>query len=399
MGIIKDYFQRERAKSELKKAFKNAGLIKHYKNGDKDISIYPKIHEVNINQENKTLRYTFTLMNGIDPKELRKKEFVFQQHFGKNIELEGDLKKFVLTVHQKPLNSDKVKYVYSEILEIIKEKQFSMPIVAGKDKNGIMRIYDATNNPNLLIFGEPGGGKSSIQHVILTTLIQMHPADQLQIYLADFKMSEFNVYEEVKHVKSVSYLTKDLSPALAHIKSELTIRGELLKQHGVRHINKLPKGIKPPYIVLAIDEFVMIKDEVVMSNLLQIASLGRAYGIYLVLSMQRPSHSILSTDVRGVLSVRMGFRTVDKRNALIGETPGSEKISKEEPGKFLLNLEELVELKAPFLDEDETEKILVNYKSSDWKNHNYKGQVTTKPKQSKQISLPEIRKPNDNIFL
>jgi S-DNA-T family DNA segregation ATPase FtsK/SpoIIIE len=101
-----------------------------------------------------------------------------------------------------------------------------------------------------------------------------------------------------------------------------------------------------------IDEFVMIKDESIMSNLLQIASLGGANGIYLILSMQRPSHSILSTDVRGVLSFRMDFRTVDLRNAMIGETPGSEKITKMDSGKFLLNLDRLVELKAPYLNED-----------------------------------------------
>lgn len=180
-------------------------------------------------------------------------------------------------------------------------------------------------------------------------------------------MSEFNVYEGVEQVKGVSYLTKELSPVLLNLKTELTKRGKMLKEHNVRHINKLQKASMPPYIVLVIDEFVMIKDESIMSNLLQIASLGRANGIYLILSMQRPSHSILSTDVRGVLSVGVGFRTVDLRNAMIGETPGSEKITKMDSGKFLLNLDGLVELKAPYLNEDDTELILNNYKIDEWK--------------------------------
>jgi DNA segregation ATPase FtsK/SpoIIIE, S-DNA-T family len=144
-----------------------------------------------------------------------------------------------------------------------------------------------------------------------------------------------------------------------------------LKNHRVRHINKLPDGQKPAYIVLCVDEFVMIKDDDIMADLLQIASLGRAYGIYLILSMQRPSHKILSTDVRGLLSVRMGFRTVDKRNAMIGETPGSELISKEQPGTFLLNLDELIQLRSPYLDEEKTEKIVNKYKIEAWKNHNF----------------------------
>ncbi|MFJ7680351.1 FtsK/SpoIIIE domain-containing protein [Peribacillus sp. NPDC097198] len=391
MGKIKEFIDRQSAKIELKKAFKNAGLIQKYKNGSKEITIYPKIHEIKIDKDNKTLRYTFSLLKGTDPKEMIKKEYVFKQHFSKNIEIEGDLKNYVLTLHASPLNNDNVPYNFEEISNIINRKKFVFPIVTGKDNNGLLRVYDATNNPNLLIFGEPGSGKSSILHVILSTLIQLYEAEELQLYLADFKMSEFNVYEDVKHVKSVSYLIKELAPALSYLKIELAKRGSLLKKHKVRHINKLPKESKPPYIVLAIDEFVMIKDETIMSDLLQIASLGRAYGIYLILSMQRPSHSILSTDIRGVLSVRMGFRTVDKKNAQIGETPGSEKISKNDKGKFLLNLDDLLELKAPYLNEEATERILENYKVNDWKNHSFKA--------SSKNSEPEDKSESTNIFL
>jgi S-DNA-T family DNA segregation ATPase FtsK/SpoIIIE len=95
--------------------------------------------------------------------------------------------------------------------------------------------------------------------------------------------------------------------------------------------------------------------------------------------MQRPSHKILSTDVRGTLSVRMGFRTVDKRNAMIGETLGSETIPKKGyEGTFYLKMDDLEQLRAPYLDENETELILSKYKLDDWKNHNfYKHTPTT----------------------
>ncbi|MBT2615346.1 MULTISPECIES: FtsK/SpoIIIE domain-containing protein [unclassified Bacillus (in: firmicutes)] len=370
--MLREFLFKSRAKSELIKAFRSAGLFKHYvSKGGNERTIYPQIHDIYLDKFDKSLRYTFTLLNGMDPKEIKKKEYVFKQHFGKSIEIEGDLKKFILTIHVKSLPKS-VSYDFKEILQVIEQDNITFPIVAGKDIHNKLRLYDATNNPNLLIFGQPGSGKSSILHSILCTLLQLYSPNELQLYLADFKMSEFNLYEGVKHVKSVSYLPRELGPALSHLKTELTKRGQLLKDHAVRHINKLLEDKKPPYIVLCIDEFVMIKDDDIMADLLQIASLGRAYGIYLILSMQRPSHKILSTDVRGVLSVRMGFRTVDLRNAMIGETPGSEKISKDEPGKFLLNLDELTELKAPYLDEDKTEKVLANFKSEYWRNHSFK---------------------------
>ncbi|MFE4812780.1 FtsK/SpoIIIE domain-containing protein [Peribacillus simplex] len=375
--MIREFLFKTKAKGELLKAFRSAGLYKTHKSkGGSERAIFPQIHDIHLDKFDKSLRYTFTLLNGMDPKEMKKKEFVFKQHFGRSITIEGDLKKYVLTIHVKTLPKE-VRYNYEAILEIIERDGLKMPIVAGKDIHGELRLYDATNNPNLLIFGQPGSGKSSILHSIICTLLQLYGPDDLHLYLADFKMSELNLYEGVKHVKSVSYLPKDLAPALTHLKSELTKRGQLLKDNGIRHINKLPKEKRPAYIVLVIDEFVMIKDDDIIADLLQIASLGRAYGIYLILSMQRPGHKILSTDVRGVLSVRMGFRTVDLRNAMIGETPGSEKISKDEPGKFLLNLDELTELQAPYLDEEKTEAIVSKFRSDDWRNHSFRNYWTS----------------------
>ncbi|WP_170289661.1 FtsK/SpoIIIE domain-containing protein [Cytobacillus depressus] len=368
-----------KARNKLIKAFKEGGIYKTV--GTDERKIFPKIHQIPNGQYD---YYVFTLPNGVDPKLLKKKFYVFQQIFGDGVYLDGEFKKFTLSIKESK-KIPEIIYDYPKLLEIIKKENILLPIVCGGDENEKLRIYDATNSPNLLIYGEPGSGKSSILHVILSTLIQYYSTDQIQLYLADFKMSELNLYEGVEHVKSISYLTKDFAPALTHLKKELTKRGQLLKDHKVRHINKLQDGQKPPYIVLCVDEFVMIKDDDIMTDLLQIASLGRAYGIYLILSMQRPSHRILSTEVRGLLSVRMGFRTVDKRNALIGETPGSEKISKDQPGTFLLNLDELAELRAPYLNEDKTEKILMPYKKADWKNHNYKKQeVIERPEETKQ---------------
>jgi DNA segregation ATPase FtsK/SpoIIIE, S-DNA-T family len=391
MRIVVDWFVKKQLKSRLKKAFYNAGLYIKYRSGDREIPIYPKIHSA-IETSDK-LEFVFTLINGMDPKEVMKKEYVFQQVFGRNTEIKGDLKKFVLTVYKTQLPK-KVTYRYSEIHSLI--NGMLLPIVCGKDRHGKWHVYDAVNNPNCLLFGQPGSGKSSMLHNILVTLIQYYSADELHLYLGDLKMSEFGIYEGVKHVKSLSFLTNELAPALKHIKEkELPRRGKLLKKYRVRHISKVPKRERPPFIVVCVDEFVMIKDEEIMTTLLQIASLGRACGIFVILSMQRPSHTILSTDVRAVLSVRMGFRTVDLRNAMMGETPGSEKISVDTPGRFLLRMDDLIELQAPFISEDEAEKILEKYKFSDWKNNSFEAKsetnddakTTENESQSEEITL------------
>lgn len=348
-------WQKLQIRKKMVKAFKRGQFFL----GDIERPIFPKIHSVDIGEKT---TITFTIPNGLDPKLIKKNSYIFQQFFGEKSQLDGGIKRYTLTI-KTSLKKDKIPYDFKMLKEIIDKKEYFMPIVCGKDRHGKMHIYDAFNNPNLLIFGQPGSGKSSILHVILTTLIQYYPPEKLQLILADFKMNELCVYEGVEHVKSVSYMQKDFAQALKYLKNELTIRGQLLKKYRVRHMNKVPKEERRPSIVLCIDEFVMIKDKEIMADVLQIASLGRAYAIYVILSMQRPSHKILDSDVRGVISVRMGFRTVDLRNALMGETPGSEKISKDEPGTFLLNLDELIELRAPYLDEDGVEKILEPFRS------------------------------------
>jgi DNA segregation ATPase FtsK/SpoIIIE, S-DNA-T family len=287
-------------------------------------------------------------------------------HFGKNIEIDGDYKKFELTVYQNGLQKE-LTYKYKDIEPVI--KGFKMPIVCGKDHNNNWVVYDAITEPNALISGEPGSGKSTQLRSIITTLIKYKSPEQLHLYLGDLKMSEFHLFKGVQHVKGVAIFPDELAIMLAHVYKEMIKRSRLLNENGVMHVDKLPKGKKVPYILLAIDEIVMVMDNKdIKKMLVQIDSLGRALGIYNILSLQRPSHDILDTKVRSLLTVRMGFRTPDLSNSKIIGTPGSEKISRETPGRFYLKRDTLEEMQAPYLTEEEAEELLEGYKSSEWKN-------------------------------
>nr|MDH3082546.1 hypothetical protein [Bacillus subtilis] len=69
---MKRFLRNLHAKQTLKYAFDAAGLYatKRLSNG-KEARRYPKIHDVDINEER--TRYVFTLLNGMDPKEIAKK--------------------------------------------------------------------------------------------------------------------------------------------------------------------------------------------------------------------------------------------------------------------------------------------------------------------------------------
>jgi DNA segregation ATPase FtsK/SpoIIIE, S-DNA-T family len=363
MQKVFEFIERQRAKSALKKAFYNATLFISYKNGDKTYRIFPKIHSVKIDDDQ--TEYVFALLNGMDPKEVTKKEYVFMQHFGENIELDGNHKTFILTVYRKTFPRN-LTYNYSEILPAI--NGLTLPIICGMDRHGQYIAYDAISEPHLLIAGESGSGKSTQLRSILTTLIQYYNESKLNIYCADLKMSEFHVFKRCRQVKSVCTTANQLKRMLSFIKSEMARRSQLLNEKEIAHINDLPESERPPIILVCIDELVIVKDEKdIMKILVELVAIGRALNMIVILSMQRPSADILDTKIRANLTVRMGFRTADLTNARIIATPGAEKISIEQRGRFLLKREDLIELQAPFLALEKAKKILGCYKSTDWK--------------------------------
>ncbi|HAW4413326.1 TPA: DNA translocase FtsK, partial [Escherichia coli] len=142
--MLKEFIVKQRAKNELIKAFLNMGLYKTYQKGNgRELKVYPKIHDVDF-QKDKT-QYVFTLVNGMDPKELEKKEYVLQQHFGKNIELDGDYKNFTLKIYKTSM-PEKLKYNAKTITQNI--RGLKLGIICGVDRNGQYVSFDLTKHPH-----------------------------------------------------------------------------------------------------------------------------------------------------------------------------------------------------------------------------------------------------------
>ncbi|MED3650592.1 FtsK/SpoIIIE domain-containing protein [Heyndrickxia sporothermodurans] len=338
------------ARKDLVKAFRAANIYKTI--GSDEKKIYPKIHSVKINDL--LTEFVFTLPIGIDPKLLKKNYFVFQQVFGEQIKLDGEVKRFVLNVYPKR-EEKTLKYNSKEIGEII--KGFKLGIICGKERTGEYIAFDLLKQPHILIAGETGSGKSTQLRSILTTMILNNKPSKLQLYLGDCKKSEFHIFRKVEHVQCVLSNGKEIAKMLRHIKKELDERSDLTETFEVSHVDDLPAEHKRPYIVVCIDEFVMLrKDETVMDILTEIVAIGRTLGVFAILSMQRPNAQVLDTTIRANLTVSMGFKLRDKIEARIVNTPDAEKI--EVSGRFIMNSDKLYDLQAPYLELDEAKKLL-----------------------------------------
>ncbi|PGK10529.1 cell division protein FtsK [Bacillus cereus] len=362
MGIVKDWLYKRNLKNQLIEVFEKAGLfVDHQTRGGK-VPIYPKIHSVSSTKEN--VRYVFTIPNGLDPKNIEKKWFCFQQILGRNVAIEGDIKKFVLNVFHSDAGLQPYNYSYKKWQPLL--KQHRLPVVVGRDQFGNMIVYDMvdSNTPHLLIAGETGSGKSSMVRVVLSTLIQHMSPDKLHLYLGDLKNSEFHFLRRVKHVKEVCMEEIEMKIMLQKLWKEIRERRKLMEEYEVDHIdeyNKMNPDNQKPYILLAIDEVAMLQDEKeCMSTVEKISAVGRALGVFLMLSMQRPDAKVLDGKLKLNMTVRMGFKCADTINSTIIGTPGSEHL--EQSGQMILKLNGLKKVQAPFLELSKAKQIVEPYR-------------------------------------
>ncbi|MED1305188.1 chromosome partitioning protein ParA [[Bacillus thuringiensis] serovar konkukian] len=354
-------FKDEQEKKELirvltektNKAFHSAKLFLVQKNKitDLDMYIYPKIQSVRLLD---FAEIVFTIPKGMNPKDVKIKEYVFKQYLSEYAELEGELLRFVIRIVPNEIKT--IKYNYNAF-KIQKEK---IPIVCGVNKYGKYMIYDMVTHAHLLIAGETGSGKSSQIRSVLTTLIQNKTTDNLHLYLCDLKQSEFHLFQKVKHVQSVTYTPEELYPVLFKLKKEIQRRGKLLNQHGINHIDKLPEKI--PYIVMCIDEYPMLAGERESIKIIkEISAIGRTNGVFLILSMQRPDAEVLDGKIKNNLTVSMGFRCKNATNSKIMDCAGAENIPKSAKGRMILNFDTLETIQAPYLTEEKAKEILKPY--------------------------------------
>ncbi|MFA2694863.1 FtsK/SpoIIIE domain-containing protein [Bacillus mycoides] len=362
MGIIKEWIHKQSLKNRLIEVFGKAGLyVDHQTRGGK-VPIYPKIHDISSTQE--SVRYIFTIPNGLDPKTIEKKWFCFQQILGRNVAIEGDIKKFVLNVFHSDAGLKSYNYSYKKWQPLL--KQHRLPVAVGRDQFGNMIVYDMidSNSPHLLIAGETGSGKSSMVRVVLSTLIQYMSPDKLHLYLGDLKNSEFHFLRRVKHVKEVCMEEIEMKIMLQKVWKKIRERRKLVEEYEVDHIdeyNKLNPGKQKPYLLLAIDEVAMLQDEKeCMSTIEKISAVGRALGVFLMLSMQRPDAKVLDGKLKLNMTVRMGFKCDSTINSNIVGTPGSEHLDRS--GQMILKLNGLKKVQAPYLELSKAKQIIEPYR-------------------------------------
>jgi S-DNA-T family DNA segregation ATPase FtsK/SpoIIIE len=213
--------------------------------------------------------------------------------------------------------------------------------VLGRTAHGPLEIDLCRQGPHALVAGTTGSGKSELLQTLIAGLALNHPPDRCSFLLVDYKGGA--AFAEAASLPHTVGLVTDLdgqttARALRSLGAELTRREAVLAGHGVADICELPATAELARLVIVVDEFAGLSEELpeFVPGLVAIAQRGRSLGVHLVLATQRPS-GVVSPDIRANCSLRICLRTTDEAESrdILG-TPQAAHLPHDVPGRAWL---------------------------------------------------------------
>ena len=195
--------------------------------------------------------------------------------------------------------------------------ELTAPIGGGSA--GPFQIDLRRDGPHALVVGTTGSGKSELLRSIVCSLAARHPPTRVSFLLFDYKGgAAFGPCGGLPHVFDVvSDLDEHLSQrALIALDAELLRRERILAEAGAKDMldlfRKRPHST-PPALVLAVDEFAKLRDEVpdFVDGVVDVAQRGRSLGVHMILASQTLGNAF-TTPIRANTNLRLALRAADE---------------------------------------------------------------------------------------
>lgn len=259
-----------------------------------------------------------------------------------------DIKEVDGTKNKICVSSISPKYKVPKVIEWKDDFISSKNSVLVLGENILEKVtVDLNKTPHILLGGTTGSGKT----ILLENLIYQYYKKNAIIYLADLKKVDFMQWENVNNVNVITDI-QTLRNKLYEVIDILINRQIKLQRLKVRNIDeynqKYTNECNRPLqrIVVACDELTEIFNEdnkttkEIEKYLSQIARLGRAFGITLIISTQRPDCKVLDGQIKSNIDVRICGKADKILSEVIlgkGNTDADALIPKDAQGLFLTN--------------------------------------------------------------
>lgn len=211
-----------------------------------------------------------------------------------------------------------------------------LPICLGTDFQGVAKFYDLFEAPHLLVGGTTGSGKSAcVNAIILSLFKQTHTP--IETVFIDPKRVEYSTYQnhssiwsEVANYDSNNGIIVEADSSkniLAALIDEMESRYQFLEKQGKRNISELSTEIKPSYLIVFVDELADLvgQSSDIQPLLERLAQKGRASGIHLVLTTQRPDSKTFTGLLRTNVPARVALKvSKSSESGIILDESGAE---------------------------------------------------------------------------
>lgn len=223
------------------------------------------------------------------------------------------------------------------------------------------RVEDLAKCPHMIIAGTTGSGKSCFLHNVICGLIAAKTPQQMRLVMCDPKRAELSLYTMPHLMFETAIHDDDIEMRLIDVKTLIEERFEEMSE---RRAKDMPQ--EWPRVVVVVEEVtnLIARDKATFLPLLEyIAELGRAAGVHLILTAQRPDKTTLPGRILNNIPMRVCFRVfspVDART-VFGQNKGADVTRLRQPGDGVYyashKSNEFIYFKSPLIDPDDVDAL------------------------------------------
>ena len=216
--------------------------------------------------------------------------------------------------------------------QLVKVKPWE--ICLGLDYTGKPMVKNMIKQPHMVNSGSTGGGKSfCIDHILINLIANNKPED-VQLYLLQMEKDDMILYKNVEHCRAYASELNQFYIVMNYIEDLMNIRSKLIAPYREKALannyidyNKIEPRNKMSTIYVVIDEIASLfnltgvkKSEKEIKQYVgmmteRIAQIGRALGIFLIVSVQRPTANMFSSFVKSMMNITVSFRHENSKSS------------------------------------------------------------------------------------
>ena len=288
--------KRDKKQKKFNDFFHNSNLrIK----GRKGNYIYPKLIDSKKQGENEL--YIYSIPNGMAKSQFEAKKEALEHQLKGKVEMWNVNNRLFI----KSMTQTLPRKVDFEQVEL---GNYHLGASIGHSHEGYIINDFSSSGCHLLIAGPTDSGKSvALRQAVLSMLLEYSP-QYLKMNLIDLKQGlEMSLFEDMPHVEVIDNIDDTLL-ILQELNKEINYRGNILKRRELTSIYQA--NLDSPRIVTVIDEFAELSsDDTIMEQVDRILRLGRASGIHLIVSTQRPTVDVITGNMKNNIQARIALNT------------------------------------------------------------------------------------------